>query len=727
MTFRASDVQRLFQVGLNVAGGFQSSVFLGSGRKLGKTSVLRQVYERLLREQGKVVPFLYSVPQSLRTVEVFAGDCFQKLFLQFLAFNRRETQATRTAGLDDVQMLPLAYETRFAWLVDSVRQYHLFLKNKDLNGLVKFATLFPEYVALNTGLHAFVLVDDFHHLGQLASPEELAILKSQFLLALQSRRAPFLLAGTSRPTFRHLYSGGELCSLLEPVFLEPLELSEAVPLFELHCREHDVPWDPLISSVIVEQLGKNPFYLQLIARAAKFNTAGLRSSKRFAELYLQELIQGSFHQYFTGLLGGVFRDPGQLVRSIELLEATSRVSGPCPIARLRAEQKEPSSGGLNQLLQSLDEVDLIDFQNGIVTPLPDRVLYDWVGWNTEHRIRGRSLTQVKFDLISELLRRFQQSVEDREMGEALGQIKDTLNHMNQQIVSRLLFDYAEYHANRGEKPSQAYPSPIQKERSVQLPLLLSVESRSVITLRSNPFSDPLILARGYEGRIFASSREIAWLVGYCPSSETIGLNEIKRFHENAQLVEREDFLPRTCYWLVAKERFNQAALSYARESKIFTSNIHQLNQLSQQLMGKGKVVLDSRLTSAKDSYELSIPIVDGSEMVAVRAFEQVAESLEMEEKSKNQFRMALLEACVQFKEYFASQAERIYLIFEAQPNRLDIHLKVEVDSIRFPLLQDPFGTPILKTLLDDVRFAETPRGFELVLSKFLSTPRSETL
>ena len=726
MTFRANDVQRLFQVGLDVARGFQSSVFLGSGRKFGKSTVLRQVYDRLLHEQEKVIPFLYSVPKSLKSLELFSRNYFQQTFLQFLAFNRREARLMMNPGLDASQMLQLAYESRYAWLVDSVRQFHSLFKNKDLIGLTKLLVSFPEHVALNSGLHAFVLIDDFHHLDQLTPPDELAILKSQFLLALESRRAPYLLAGTPRPTFRHLYSRGELTSFLEPIFLDRLEFAEAALLFEVHCRDHDVSWDSGMSSLVVEQLDKNPYYLHLLARAARHDAEGLRSSKRFAELYLQELTQGSLHQYFSGLLQEVFGDPGQFVRALELLKVTSRISTPCPVQQFREEQKDSKPDCLDQTLRSLDEAGLIDFQNGIVTSLPDPVLYDWVGWNVEHRLRGRSLVQAKFELTSELLRRFQQSAENREQSKVLDQIKDTLQHMDQQVISRLLLDYGEYHSFSGERSSEGYASQPQKEQSIQLPQLLSVEIRPVLTPRGNHFSSRVLLARGYEGRTFASSREVAWLVAYYPDSEGLGLDEITRFHENALLTVHEEILPRTHYWLIAKEKFNQAALSYARESMIYTSNINQLNQLTQQVCGKGKGALGSLASSAKDSYEVSIPMSGDSEMVAVRVLEQVAESLDMEEKARNQIRMALLEACIHLKENYSAQADRIHLIFSPQPSRLDVHLKVEVASSQFQALPDPFGTQILKTLLDDVLFSETSQGVELILSKYLPTPKSET-
>ena len=464
---------------------------------------------------------------------------------------------------------------------------------------------------------------------------------------------------------------------LELISLEPLEFPETVLVFEAYCREYDVPWGNRMSALVVEQLDKNSYYLRLLARAAKYNGDGLRSPNRFAELYLKELTQGSLHHYFSGLLQEVFGDPGQFVRAIGVLEATSRLSAPCSFLQFKEEHKDPLSDLLDQTLRSLDEAGLIDFENGIVTPIPDRVLHDWVGWNVEHKIRGRSLAQVQFNLTSELMRRYQQSAENKDMGEVVTQIKDTLLRMDQQMIPPLLLDYGEYHSLSGERLDQDYAPQAEKEQSFQLPQFLSVEIRSVITPRGDHQRNQVLLARGYEGRVFSSSREVAWLVGYCVTSESLGLDEITRFYELARLIEHEENLPQAHYWLIAKEKFNQAAMSYARESKIYTSNIQQLTQLTQRVCGKGKGVLKPLETSSTDSYEMSIPMSSGSEMVAVRALGQIAEGLEMAEKSKSQLRMALFEACIHLKENFAAQADKIHFTFVPQPSRLDVHVRVE--------------------------------------------------
>ena len=272
--------------------------------------------------------------------------------------------------------------------------------------------------------------------------------------------------------------------------------------------------------------------------------------------------------------------------------------------------------------------------------------------------------------------------------------------MDQQTIPRSLLDYGEYHSSSDDRLDQEFALQAENEQNFQLPQLLSVDIRYMITPRGDHPMNQVLLARGYEGRVFTSSGEIAWLVGYCQTSESLGLDEMTRFHELARLIEQEENLPQTHFWLIAKEKFNQAALSYARESKIYTSNVNQLNQLKQRVRGQGKGVSEPLVTSGSDSYEMSIPMSGGSEMVAVRALEQVAEGLEMAEKSKSQLRMALLEACIHLKENFAVQSDKIHFIFLPQPTRLDVHVRVDVHTIQshgfarplwYPDPQDPSG------------------------------------
>ena len=89
--------------------------------------------------------------------------------------------------------------------------------------------------------------------------------------------------------------------------------------------------------------------------------------------------------------------------------------------------------------------------------------------------------------------------------------------------------------------------------------------------------------------------------------------------------------------------------------------------------------------------------------------------------------MGLLEACIHFKECFSTLSEKSHIIFSPLSDRLDVHLKVRLPLSGLRTLPDPFGSRILKTLLDNVQYFETSQGFELILSKFLSTPKNESV
>ena len=65
-----------------------------------------------------------------------------------------------------------------------------------------------------------------------------------------------------------------------------------------------------------------------------------------------------------------------------------------------------------------------------------------------------------------------------------------------------------------------------------------------------------------------------------------------------------------------------------------------------------------------DSYEVTIPMSADSELVAVRAFEQIVEGIDFSEKAKGQVRMALMEACINIREGFAGDSGKIHLGFK---------------------------------------------------------------
>ena len=129
-------------------------------------------------------------------------------------------------------------------------------------------------------------------------------------------------------------------------------------------------------------------------------------------------------------------------------------------------------------------------------------------------------------------------------------------------------------------------------------------------------------------------------------------------------------------------------------------------------------------------YEMVIPMSTDTELVAVRALEQIAESVEFNEKSKGQMRMALMEACINAKENLTSEGGKIHLNFQTALDRLVIQMFVEAKPSPQLLKKDAtqgWSVKMLRTLMDDVRVSHTARGFELVMIKYSQNIRKEAI
>ena len=178
---RHAEVQQLFHAGLDVSRSLQTSCFLRGKHKSGKTEILRRVYNKLFFEQDRVIPFFHAVPKMLFSCEDFCRDYFLRSASQYIGFLRRDPRLVLTDEFDLRLIVQLAYETKLAWIVDTINHFSLFLKNHDRRALSRLAVQFPATAAMKSGLGAFVLIDDFHHMRSIANPDERAGLIHDFL------------------------------------------------------------------------------------------------------------------------------------------------------------------------------------------------------------------------------------------------------------------------------------------------------------------------------------------------------------------------------------------------------------------------------------------------------------------------------------------------------------------------------------------------------------------
>jgi len=709
---RQAEVQQLFHAGLDVARGLQSSCILSGQRKSGKTEILKRAYKRLFWEQEAVIPFFASLPKSIPSAEAFCREYFLTSALQCIGFLRKDARLLASEKHDLNRIVQLAYESKLSWLTDAIDHFHQFTKNKDLQALARLAILFPSSIAARTGLHAFVFLDDFHHLSSVASPAEMSLLTADFLQALESRQAPHCLAGASKPLFQSLFRTAELPGCVEVITLRPLRPAEAQEMLEGLCRRFDVALASEISAFVVEQLNGNPFYLRSMVQTARRESKDLDSARQFANLYNFELTEGGLQLYFSSLLHSTPLTAVERIKALEFLHYCAHV--PLEFAALHYLKGRELSEGVDfeAILNALASLGLIDYSFGAVSALHDPVLKDWVVWNFSHKVGGAELASVQFDLASGLLRKFGQTRRSRPQMDVLKTIRAVLEGMNCQSVPPGWFSYAQHAGS--EKVAAVQKAAAVREEEMVLPEVISVSVPRNLAL-TGELPVGLVLARGFDRGIYSDDTETAWLAGSVAGAA--GLDEVQRFYRQCEVIKRQEGLKRAQFWLVAEEKFNQAAMSFAESQGLFTSSFDQLRVLAQEILRSEGAVQEPEDREEPATYEMTIPMSADSELVAVRAFEQIAEGIDFTEKAKGQVRMALMEACINIKEALASDTGKIHLGFKIAADRMLVRLRPEGIGGTETDLVKAWGMKMLRTLMDEVKLHRTAQGFELVMVK----------
>ncbi len=254
-----------------------------------------------------------------------------------------------------------------------------------------------------------------------------------------------------------------------------------------------------------------------------------------------------------------------------------------------------------------------------------------------------------------------------------------------------------------------------REEEVVLPEVLSVSVPGNLAPTGSELPIDVVLARGFDQGVYTDETETAWLAGSVAGSA--GLNEVQQFHRRCEAIKRQEGLKRTQFWLVAEEKFNQAAMSFADSQGLYTSSLEQLQMLAHEVLRPEDAVQEAEDREQLPDYAMTIPMSADSELVAVRAFEQIAEGLDFTEKAKGQIRMALMEACINIKEALAKDKGKIHLGFKIADDRLSIHLRPEgFDGGEIDLVK-AWGMKMLRTLMDEVKLHRTTQGFELIMVK----------
>ena len=131
-------------------------------------------------------------------------------------------------------------------------------------------------------------------------------------------------------------------------------------------------------------------------------------------------------------------------------------------------------------------------------------------------------------------------------------------------------------------------------------------------------------------------------------------------------------------------------------------------------------------------FSLVLPVNSESELVAVRALEQIATYSDLDQASVERIKVALIEACINAGEHSQSFEKKIRIYFAVRPEVIEILVEdrgqaFDPVAVQARIVRDstPFsqkrgrGFALIKEMMDEVRFEKTEIGTRLFMAKKL--------
>ncbi|MBI5587745.1 MAG: ATP-binding protein, partial [Deltaproteobacteria bacterium] len=146
--------------------------------------------------------------------------------------------------------------------------------------------------------------------------------------------------------------------------------------------------------------------------------------------------------------------------------------------------------------------------------------------------------------------------------------------------------------------------------------------------------------------------------------------------------------------------------------------------------GAGEAKAATKFVPNKE-FELILPMSTKSELVAVKAAEEIGTEMGFDENSIGQIKAALVEACINAFEHGKQKSAKVFLRFVAGSDRLVIYVQNPgADFDRPPgkagaegesglPRKRGWGFELMKGLMDEVRFEKIRGGANIVLVKYL--------
>lgn len=688
-----------------LAGGGGSHIRVKGTPGAGVSELLRQTYDRLFAEQRFVVPVYFALRSEDRNAQIAASRFVYEFLVQAIAFRRNDPQLVGTSpDLRELQNLAPLSDTDWVKAVcDTIDSEG---SHTDPITLIRAAISAPVRAAAEAGFRVCVIADDLHNASMIEGGEDLVDRLSQ--LAIHPASTVFL---ASRRYFEISLTAEKTFSLERPT------ISAAALIADRYAKDLQVEITDSVRDLIVAAADRRSGYIRSIVVAGRDSKIDLTSYRNAARVYSSEITDGGIARSLQSEIG---EKPGLSAA----LNSGTATNSPFKMSAL-AERLGIAGDEFRRLEMQILSSEVIEVSGETATVSNDSVLRDYLSIGSGGLTRAAAAANIALSFLrkapSLMAREYRRAA-------AVG-LRELLSAFDGRDVPRAVIDYRIFRDRyKGLSDSEIHTQITGDAELFSLPQIVQSSALADFAPRFADHVEPerAVAGVGFAARAYHTDDEVTWIAAELDSKLEADPELVREWIDRLDEASEQAGFARHRIWLVTPEGFSPGALEVLAERGGIGSSRRQLGFLRAIIQGE----VDE---AAANEYEMTIPIGDETELIAVHVVEEVARRAEFPAKAINQIKTALVEACINVGEHSLSPDAKIYVKFASFDDRLVVTVSNRglrlADKVR-EASADPetstdtrrgWGLGLMRNLMDDVRIESVDDGTRIVMTKLRLT------
>ncbi len=590
-TDRQEIIAYLLRWAANTARDITLSTAVIGQRRLGKTAVLEQIYNRLFWEQDKVVPIYFTFEASPVTSTEFAFAYYTNFLRQYVAFRRKDYLLARLTDRD-VELKNLV-EMAESLSGDPVARHAggmfrlLNSPTAQLHDKLAAAVHLPRQIMeYNRGqgkpeTPIFVMLDEFQEVLKIDySDGKPADTVGLYQWAVEGRQCPHYVTGSAiRLITQEVLGTGALFGRFRHLKFPPMEAVYGLEMVDNLATKYGLTISEPVAGYLVNRCGGNPFYIRcVLMQAIEQQQRDIPNEGAVSNLIAREVTRGQIAQDWAGQLQKYFEttcaEPSRSINSYTIAKriifyAAKFGDRRIPPEEIAAEVKRPVEE-VQYTLKQLSFAEMLDGRGGnIYYNIKDPILKDFINTQYELDIEGGSWNEIYRELM-EKYQSLQGKYSDLLGALVEARLEALLNRFDGRTVPGRLFNTTE---------------------EVELPKFVYVGDTYVKPPGSRAYQIDL------EGEWYKDNYDAwVWAVEVKWWKTEVTPSVVKKFVAACEALQKEKRLAGVVRWLVNQGGFSKGAKKELDECGVYYSGPDEINELLymfgiERLLKKQKVNL----------------------------------------------------------------------------------------------------------------------------------------